>query len=236
MTCAKRPAVGSRLATEPERYLHKARESLASAQAGVRDKRRNSAANRAYYAAFQAAVAALIAFDIRPKENWEHNFVASQFSGKLIWRRKAFSTELKSTLARLFDVRIDADYGSDPVSATKSERCVRIAETFVTAVEDTLSGKAIKEPTAIYGEATIPRRKRAVDYVGVIKHKILETYPDLDFQIIKRGPREFTLRILGDLEDMWDVQDAAGDLQSDILVQHDVWIHLSPKRRHPEDN
>jgi uncharacterized protein (UPF0332 family) len=224
------------LATEPERYLRKARESLASAQADVRGKRYNSAANRAYYASFQAAVAALISQDIRPERNWEHHFVAGQFSGKLIWRRKVFSAEFKDTLSELFDVRIDADYGPDPVSATKSERSVRTAERFLKGVEDTLAGKALKEPTAIYGEATIPARKKPVDYVDLIENKILETYPDLDFEIIKLKPREFTLRIFGDLEDMWDVQDAAGGLQSDILVQHDVWIHLSPKRRHPEDD
>ena len=231
-----RPRDGSRLATEPERYLRKARESLASARADVRGKRYNSAANRAYYAAFQAAVAALIANDIRATKGWEHHFVANQFSGKLVWRRKVFSAELKSTLARLFDVRIEADYEPDPVSATKSERAVRIAERFVVSVEETLAGKTLKELTVIYGEATIAPRKRPVDYVDLIKEKIVETYPDLDFAIIERGTREFTLRILGDLDDMWDVQDAAGDLQSDILVQHDVWIHLSPKRRRSEDN
>ncbi|MEO8457072.1 MAG: HEPN domain-containing protein [Chloroflexota bacterium] len=74
------------MATEHERYLRKARESLASAQADVRARRSNSAANRAYYAAFQAAVAALIQHDIRPTGNWEHEFVANRFSGKLVWR------------------------------------------------------------------------------------------------------------------------------------------------------
>ena len=65
--------------TEVERYLRKARESLASAAADVRAKRHNSAANRSYYAAFQAAVAALIHAGIqRPAATWQHRFVTSQ--------------------------------------------------------------------------------------------------------------------------------------------------------------
>lgn len=41
-------------------FLLKARESLASAEADLKAGRFNSAANRAYYAAFQAAVAMLV--------------------------------------------------------------------------------------------------------------------------------------------------------------------------------
>lgn len=224
------------MATERERYLRKARESLASAQADLRGKRYNSAANRAYYAAFQAAVATLIFYDIRPAENWEHQFVASQFSGKLIRRRKLLKSELAGVLVTLFDVRIDADYRPDPVSAKRAERAVGTARRFLKEIESKLTSGRLEEPTEIYGEATIPARAKPEDYVDLVKEKILEVYPDMDFETYQRNPTDFTLKVFGNLEDMWDVQDVLGALQSDILVQHDVWVHLSPRRRQAVDN
>lgn len=224
------------MATEPERYLRKARESLASAQADVRAKRYNSAANRAYYAAFQAAVAALIDNDVRPGENWEHEFVASQFSGKLIWRRKLIKAEFRNVLERLFEVRVDADYRPDPVSVQRSERAVATARAFLEEVENKLTARRIEEPAAIYGDATIPKLDKPEDYVDLVKRRILETYPGMEFETYQRGPRQFTLKVFGDLEDMWDVQDVLGYLKADILEQHAVWIVLLPRRRHPEDN
>lgn len=224
------------MATEPERYLRKARESLASAQADIRGKRYNSAANRAYYAAFQAAVAALITYDIRGAENWEHEFVAKQFSGKLVWRRKIIKAEFRHVLERLFEVRVLADYRPDPVSVKRSERAVATAKAFLEEVEDKLTTRRIEEPAAIYGDATIPRLAKPEDYVELVKQKILETYPEMEFETHQRGPKQFTLKVFGDLEDMWDVQDVLGYLKADILVQHDVWIVLSPRRRHTDDN
>ncbi len=225
------------MATEPERYLRKARESLASAQADVRAKRYNSAANRAYYAAFQAAVAALISYSVKPEgRNWEHRYVNSQFSGKLIWRRELFKSGMAEVLDKLFDVRINADYKPDPVSAKHEERSVRVAREFVEEIEGKLTSGRLKEPTAIYGEATIPARENPEDYVELVKEKILETYPDMKFETYRRGPRDFTLEVVGDLEDMWDVQDVLGALKADILVQHDVWIVLSPRRLNADNN
>lgn len=224
------------MATEPERYLRKGRESLASAQADVRAKRYNSAANRAYYAAFQAAVAALITNDIHATENWEHQFVASQFSGKLIKRRKLISPGLRDVLEKLFDIRVDADYRPDPVSAKRTGRAAETAQRFLFEVEAKLTTKRIEEPTATYGGTSIPKLKKPEDYVELVKNRILETYPDMEFETYKRGPRQFTLKVYGDLEDMWDVQDTLGYLKADILTERDVWIVLSPRRRNPDDD
>jgi HEPN domain len=51
---------------EARTYLTKAAESLTSAQIDFAAARYNSCANRAYYACFQGAVAALLAAGIRP--------------------------------------------------------------------------------------------------------------------------------------------------------------------------
>jgi uncharacterized protein (UPF0332 family) len=219
------------LPTEPERYLRKSRESLASARADVRAERHNSAANRAYYAAFQAAVAALIDAEIRPQEDWEHRFVASQFSGKLVKRRKLYASRLAGTLERLFELRITADYRPSDVSAKEAERATKLAEGYASEIETNMSTKRLREAAPAYEATAVPKMARPADYVRYLKTKILEHYPELEFETHKRGPRDFTLKVYGDREDLlWDVQDAVGDLRSDILVDHDVWIVFSPRR------
>ena len=59
-------------------YLAKATESLLTAESEFANGRYNNAANRAYYACFQAALAALMRAGIRtpsPSGQWSHEFV-----------------------------------------------------------------------------------------------------------------------------------------------------------------
>jgi len=120
------------LTPEAEAFLRKARESLASAEADQRAGRFNSAANRAYYGAFQAAIAALIAHGIlRRGRYWEHRFVMSEFSGTLVARRKAVSPKLGGKLELLMTTRLVADYNPDGVSRRAAERSVREARSFL---------------------------------------------------------------------------------------------------------
>lgn len=123
--------------TDVSGYLAKAEESLASAESELVNGRYNSCANRAYYACFQAAVYALIASGIRPRDprgQWGHDFVQAQFAGELVGRRHRFPTELRTTLDRLFSLRQTADYRPDPVTETEASRAVRRARTFFDAV------------------------------------------------------------------------------------------------------
>ena len=56
-------------------FLVRARESLLGAESEFVNGRYNNVANRAYYACFQAAIAALVLADIRPlsgKADWSH--------------------------------------------------------------------------------------------------------------------------------------------------------------------
>jgi uncharacterized protein (UPF0332 family) len=72
---------------EARTYLIKAVKSLTSAHVDWAAARYNSGANRAYYACFQAAVAAFLAAGVRPaspRGEWSHEFVQSQFNGVLI--------------------------------------------------------------------------------------------------------------------------------------------------------
>ena len=121
---------------ESRLFLAKARESLASAEADLQAGRFNSAANRSYYAAFQTAVSLLIQHGIRPRgRTWEHRFVMSEFSGKLVARRKVVSAQLGGKLELLITTRLVADYDQDNVSRRQADRSVREARDFVAQLE-----------------------------------------------------------------------------------------------------
>ena len=225
--------------TDAERYLRKARESLASAKADARARRYNSAANRAYYAAFQAAVAALIFYRVRSADTeWQHRFVAEEFSGKLIRRRKEFGSSLRSVLPELFEVRIKADYGSNDVSKRDATLSVSRANEVVAAVAKKIERSAIRETKSSY-EAVMKAKqasKAPEQYVEDVKKKIRENYPDVDFKVQQRGPRDFTLRVYGDYPEMGDVSRSLGDTTIDILNDHDVWIVVLALERHLPDD
>jgi uncharacterized protein (UPF0332 family) len=57
-------------------YLDKAIESLTGAESELANGKYNNATNRAYYAAFQAAIAALLRDGIQARDDrWAHTFV-----------------------------------------------------------------------------------------------------------------------------------------------------------------
>ena len=122
-------------------YLTKAVESLTSAQADYTATRYNSCANRAYYACFQAAVAALLAAGIRPaspRGEWSREFVQSQFNGLLITRRKLYAITLRRVLRDTIEVREKADYTPSLVSARVATRILQQAQDFVRAIQETV--------------------------------------------------------------------------------------------------
>lgn len=119
--------------------LDKAEESLAGALSEFDNGRYNNVANRAYYACFQAAVAALDQAGIRPsagKSEWGHGFVQAQFAGQLINRRKHYPSEFRDLLSQTLRLRERADYQRASVSKTQAARVVARARAFVTVVEE----------------------------------------------------------------------------------------------------
>ena len=116
-------------------YFGKARESLAGAESEYANGRFNNVANRAYYAAFQAAIAALLFESIRAAdEHWSHTFVQSEFAGKLIHRRRRYHSSSQDALARLETLRLQADYRGDTISRTEAGRGLRRSRDFVEAI------------------------------------------------------------------------------------------------------
>ncbi len=215
--------------TEAKRYLAKANESLASARADVRARRYNSAANRGYYAAFQAAVAALIQAGIRPEnDDWSHRFVMSQFSGRLIRRRKLLPSALRSTLGELFDRRVTADYSAENVSAGDARGAVKRAGRLVEAVSATAGTGSIREAKPVYGSEKVKTdravKARAKGLIKEVQQIILQRYPDREFEVVEFGPKDYRLIVRGGRGDLEGIHKALDGRTSDILVDHDIWI------------
>jgi uncharacterized protein (UPF0332 family) len=117
----------------PGIYLTKAQATLAGAELELRHGYYNNAVNRAYYAAYQAAVGALIFEGIVPilDRFWPHDVVQAQFPALLVDERCRYPRELRATLKALFDERLKADYEPDLIDPETAAEAVRRAREFV---------------------------------------------------------------------------------------------------------
>jgi uncharacterized protein (UPF0332 family) len=123
-------------------YLARAQESLAGAESELAHRRFNRSARGAYYACFQAAIAALLAEGIFPQNPaglWGHDHVQAGFVGQLVPRRKCYPTTLRRTLTDLLGIRHKADYRAAGVSQREAAQAVRRAQEFVREVTARLS-------------------------------------------------------------------------------------------------
>jgi uncharacterized protein (UPF0332 family) len=112
-----------------EPYMSKAQECLAGAHSELANGRYNNAANRAYYAAYNAAIVALIragAWNTR----WTHDQVQAMFAGQLIGRRKLYPAAMRRVLSDLAVIRTRGDYGQRVVSRSVAEDATREAGDF----------------------------------------------------------------------------------------------------------
>lgn len=126
---------------DAQAFLEKARESLASAEDDLAKGRFNACARNAYYAAFQAAVAALASEGIRPSGHfWGHDFVAAQFAGSLIRRRKAYPGRLRSLLSDALETRTRADYSTGFINRRQASDTLKDVAMLVSLVEEKLDG------------------------------------------------------------------------------------------------
>jgi len=112
-------------------FLTKAKENIAVAEWSYENAHYNASANRAYYAAFQAAIAALANVGIIKAHRISHGAVQSLFATELTQRRKIYPSHLKSYLPDLQNIRDDADYKLQSVSKKKASLQLKQAKEFV---------------------------------------------------------------------------------------------------------
>ncbi len=123
-------------------YWERAEENLRAAETLLRVALplSNAATSRAYYAAFHAAIALLLArTDYRPKGNeWAHDQVQAQLNIHGIRRRKLLEAKHGPTLLYLLHHRRSADYLPRGVSQKKAEEALKLATGFLAAIHPLL--------------------------------------------------------------------------------------------------
>jgi len=115
-------------------FLAKAEENLAAAQVCFDSGLFNACANRAYYSALQAAVAALARHGIR-RDRIDHGQVQADFSGELIKRRKIYPAKLKSYLYDMQLVRNKADYSDENISRQRADKWLSRIKEMIELIE-----------------------------------------------------------------------------------------------------
>jgi uncharacterized protein (UPF0332 family) len=114
--------------------LERAQASLRAAELCLAQGLLDSAVNWAYFAMFQAAVAALEHRGIRRRE-WTHKGVHSDFVQLFVRRRKLVPASFAGALPSVMQLRHIADYQQPGVSQPQAERAVRRAREFATLLQ-----------------------------------------------------------------------------------------------------
>ncbi len=117
--------------------MGKAHANLEAAQLCLDNDRQDASANRAYYAALQASVAALAHIGVK-KDVLKHEWVQAEFNGRLIKRAKMIPGKYKSYLPDMQAIRDIADYSSDEISKRTATNQLRKAMAMVRLIEEVL--------------------------------------------------------------------------------------------------
>ena len=131
-------------------YLAKAEQCLAGAALAVAHGQYNNAANRAYYAAFQAAIAALRTAGVEPAtpRYWSHDFVLREYCSRLARPHGDYSPRSAAAFKALQDERLKADYEVELLTPVSGERALALAQEFVQAVRQRLRPEGLCPQTA----------------------------------------------------------------------------------------
>jgi len=116
--------------------MSKAQRALTSARTLLQDGDSDGACNRAYYAMFDAARAALIASraPVPPEIAKTHSGLISAFSLHLV-KPGRFPVALGKSFNKVEDLRLVADYKGDLIDTEDAEWAVKQSELFVAQVD-----------------------------------------------------------------------------------------------------
>lgn len=112
-----------------EAFFTKAAQELATAGLAWQSDHYNSTANRAYYAAFHAAIAILVLDGITNSTN-EHKWVHTTFSTHCVQRRKLFPSAFASMLPDRMTICHKADYDTSDVSKKEAAQQLKKSQQF----------------------------------------------------------------------------------------------------------
>lgn len=126
----------------PADLMLKAERAVQSARMLIAAEDSDGACNRAYYAMFDAARAALIASGapVAPEIARTHSGLITAFSLHLVKTRRV-ELALGKALNKVEDLRLIADYKGDPLCLDDAAWAVEQAEIFVQAMRATFLGR-----------------------------------------------------------------------------------------------
>lgn len=121
----------------PEKFMVKATHAVNSASILLAEGETEGACNRAYYAMFNAAHAALLwsGAHVNPGETKKHNSLIAAF-GKHLVLTGLLPSDLGKALNKAENVRILADYTGEDIETEKAAEIVAQARLFVASVEN----------------------------------------------------------------------------------------------------
>jgi len=124
----------------PGAYMTKARRAIASARLLLADGDGDGACNRAYYAMFDAAHAALVDENsaLNPAMIKTHRGLIATFGERLIKTGRT-TADLGRSLNQVEQVRLLADYTGEDINLEKAQWAIDQAERFISAVETLIS-------------------------------------------------------------------------------------------------
>lgn len=119
----------------PEQYLEKALHAVTAAKLLLSVNEFDGACNRAYYAMFNAAHAALLwsGAHTNPGETRKHNSLIAAF-GKHLVLTGVFPPDMGKSLNKAESIRLLADYTGEEIELQQAQSMVERAENFVSAV------------------------------------------------------------------------------------------------------
>ena len=120
----------------PDDYLAKARRAMLSARLLLEAGDAEGACNRAYYAMFDAAQAALLhsGAPLNPARTKTHQGLITAFGLHMV-KTGRMSVDLGKALNQVERVRLLADYTGEQIDAERARWAVEQAEAFLVAVE-----------------------------------------------------------------------------------------------------
>ena len=122
--------------------LSKAEQAAASARLLLDSGDTDGACNRAYYAMFDAARAALLSCGIPPESARTHGGLISAFSMHLV-KSGQVSIELGKSINKAEELRLIADYKGDPIEYEDAAWVVETARGFVDAIRALVSSSSV---------------------------------------------------------------------------------------------
>lgn len=126
----------------PDEYMTKASRAIASAKLLLKDGDTEGTCNRAYYAMFDAAHAALIwsGSKVNPAKTKTHSGLIAAFGEQLV-KKELLPVQLGKALNQVERIRLLADYTGDEVTKDKSKWAVDQAIAFVDHVQQAFENK-----------------------------------------------------------------------------------------------